>query len=55
MSTVTTSPSESTSPVRVQRSGLLIGGRWRPAGSGATFPVDDPATGAVIAEVAETT
>ena len=39
--------------MRVQRSGLLIGGRWRPAGSGATFPVDDPATGAVIAEVAD--
>jgi succinate-semialdehyde dehydrogenase/glutarate-semialdehyde dehydrogenase len=25
--------------------GLFIGGTWRPAASGATLPVDDPATG----------
>jgi succinate-semialdehyde dehydrogenase / glutarate-semialdehyde dehydrogenase len=54
VTTFTTSPSEeSTSLVHVERTGLLIGGRWRPAASGATFPVDDPATGAVIAEVAD--
>ena len=54
MTTFTTSPSEeSTSLVHVERTGLLIGGRWRPAASGATFPVDDPATGAVIAGVAD--
>jgi len=34
-------------------SGLLIGGTWRPAASGASFPVYDPATEAVVAEVAD--
>jgi succinate-semialdehyde dehydrogenase/glutarate-semialdehyde dehydrogenase len=34
---------------------LLIAGEWRPASSGATFPVDDPATGEVIREVADAT
>jgi succinate-semialdehyde dehydrogenase/glutarate-semialdehyde dehydrogenase len=54
VSTFTTSPSEeSTSLVHVERTGLLIGGRWGPAASAAAFPVDDPATGAVIAEVAD--
>src|SRR5437879_2582941 len=32
---------------------LLIGGRWRPAAGGATFPVTDPATGATLCEVAD--
>lgn len=32
---------------------LLIGGRWRPAGSGATFAVEDPATNQVLARVAD--
>jgi succinate-semialdehyde dehydrogenase/glutarate-semialdehyde dehydrogenase len=32
---------------------LLIGGEWRPAASGATFPVEDPATGDTIADVAD--
>ena len=27
--------------------GLFIGGEWRPARSGATFPVEDPATGSI--------
>jgi succinate-semialdehyde dehydrogenase / glutarate-semialdehyde dehydrogenase len=53
MSTFTRSPSEeSTSLPHIEHTGLLIGGRGRPAASGATFPVDDPATSAVIAEVA---
>jgi succinate-semialdehyde dehydrogenase / glutarate-semialdehyde dehydrogenase len=30
-----------------------IDGRWTPAGSGRRFPVTDPATGAVIAEVSD--
>ena len=30
---------------------LLIGGKWRPASDGATFPVVDPATGDVLAQV----
>jgi succinate-semialdehyde dehydrogenase/glutarate-semialdehyde dehydrogenase len=33
--------------------GLLIGGQWRPATSGATLPVDDPATGKALCEVAD--
>ena len=33
--------------------GLLIGGRWRPAASGKTLDVQDPATGAVIKTVAD--
>ena len=35
--------------------GLLIGGQWRPAANDATFPVEDPATGRTIAEVADAT
>jgi succinate-semialdehyde dehydrogenase/glutarate-semialdehyde dehydrogenase len=34
-------------------SGLLIAGAWRPAATGATFPVDDPATGEVLCHVAD--
>ncbi|MCB1260191.1 MAG: hypothetical protein KDB33_07355, partial [Acidimicrobiales bacterium] len=33
--------------------GLLIDGEWHQAGSGATFVVDDPATGASLMEVAD--
>ena len=32
---------------------LFIGGRWRPAASGARMPVEDPATGKVLCEVAD--
>ncbi|PSK95347.1 succinate-semialdehyde dehydrogenase/glutarate-semialdehyde dehydrogenase [Murinocardiopsis flavida] len=32
---------------------LLIGGHWRDAKNGATFKVEDPATGAVLCEVAD--
>ncbi len=31
-----------------EASTILIDGQWRPAGSGATFPVTDPATAEVI-------
>ncbi|MEA2189407.1 MAG: succinate-semialdehyde dehydrogenase / glutarate-semialdehyde dehydrogenase [Solirubrobacteraceae bacterium] len=34
---------------------LLIGGEWRAASGAATFPVEDPATGETIAEVADAT
>jgi len=34
---------------------LFIAGRWRPSGSGATLPVEDPATGDVLTEVADAT
>jgi succinate-semialdehyde dehydrogenase/glutarate-semialdehyde dehydrogenase len=47
MSTITLS-SEAVVP-----SQLLVGGRWMDASDGRTFPVDDPATGAVIAVVAD--
>jgi succinate-semialdehyde dehydrogenase/glutarate-semialdehyde dehydrogenase len=33
--------------------GLYIGGEWRDAAEGGTLPVEDPATGEVIAEVAD--
>jgi succinate-semialdehyde dehydrogenase/glutarate-semialdehyde dehydrogenase len=33
--------------------GLLIGGEWGPADNGATFAVEDPSTGKVLAEVAD--
>lgn len=33
--------------------GLLIDGRWRPAGSGRELEVEDPATGVVLASVAD--
>jgi len=33
--------------------GLLIGGEWRQASSGATFAVDDPSTSAQLCEVAD--
>ena len=35
--------------------GLFIGGRWQEASGGKTLPVDDPATGAVLAHVADAT
>jgi succinate-semialdehyde dehydrogenase/glutarate-semialdehyde dehydrogenase len=35
--------------------GLLIGGRWRPSSSGATLPVEDPATGETLLHVADAT
>ncbi len=34
---------------------LLIGGEWREASGGATFPVVDPATGEALCEVADAT
>src|SRR3954453_4139784 len=32
---------------------LLIGAEWRPAEGGRTLPVEDPATGETLAEVAD--
>jgi succinate-semialdehyde dehydrogenase/glutarate-semialdehyde dehydrogenase len=37
------------------RTQLYIGGEWRDAGEGGTIPVEDPATGETIAEVADAT
>ena len=44
MSTITPTDRERTVVDAVPK-GLLIGGRWRESSSGATLPVDDPATG----------
>ena len=33
--------------------GLLINGEWRPAASGKTFDVEDPATGKVLVSIAD--
>ncbi len=35
--------------------GLLVGGTWRSAADGATLPVHDPATGALLKEIASAT
>lgn len=35
--------------------GLLVGGTWRPASGGATFPVHDPGTTEVLFDVADAT
>ena len=35
--------------------GLFIDGAWRDASDGATLPVDDPATGKILAHVASAT
>lgn len=42
-----------TSALPAAPSGVLVGGEWRPATTGRTFAVTDPATGAVLAEVAD--
>ncbi|MBA2644928.1 MAG: NAD-dependent succinate-semialdehyde dehydrogenase [Solirubrobacterales bacterium] len=41
--------------VEAVRRELHVGGRWRAAGGGATFGVEDPSTGEVLAEVADAT
>ncbi|CAM3967701.1 NAD-dependent succinate-semialdehyde dehydrogenase [Paracidovorax anthurii] len=46
-----TAPTLSTTAQPLVRSQHCIAGQWQPAASGATFPVTDPATGAVIAHV----
>ncbi len=51
-------PPPSASPERERavldavRTDLFIGGQWRPAADGKTLPVDDPATGETLTEVA---
>jgi succinate-semialdehyde dehydrogenase/glutarate-semialdehyde dehydrogenase len=50
--TVTADPAAAAaSAIGEARYGLLIGGAWLPAASGATFAVTNPATGAALAEV----
>jgi len=43
------------SVVEAVKGQLYIGGEWRPASGGATMPVEDPATGEVLCEVADAT
>ncbi|MCU1562562.1 MAG: NAD-dependent succinate-semialdehyde dehydrogenase, partial [Arthrobacter sp.] len=52
MTTTTTVQRESELLASVP-TGLLIGGEWRPAGSGKTFDVEDPATGKVLLSIAD--
>lgn len=46
-------PSDATSVVAAVPTQLLIGGQWVPASDGATTPVENPATGEVLAYVAD--
>jgi len=54
-SDLTTTVADDTVSVEGVPTGLFIGGRWRAASGGATFPVRDPSTGEVLAEVADAT
>ena len=54
MPVTTLAPAEAAAVDAVPRE-LLIGGEWRAASGAATFPVEDPATGETIAEVADAT
>jgi succinate-semialdehyde dehydrogenase/glutarate-semialdehyde dehydrogenase len=54
--TITAMTSTSSDEARVLdqvRTELFIGGSWRPAAGGAKLPVDDPATGKALCEVAD--
>ena len=50
--TITAAPSEQAVLDRVPKE-LFIGGRWRAASGGGTLPVEDPATGEPLVEVAD--
>ena len=52
MSTTTGLTSRESTVLAGVRTGLWIGGEWRPGAQG-TIPVDDPSTGEVIAEIAD--
>lgn len=52
---LTTTVADDNVSVEQVPTGLFIGGSWRAASGGATFPVRDPSTGAVLAEVADAT
>jgi len=51
----TTGPAEEMAVLAAVPKQLLIAGTWRDGGDGATFAVEDPATGETIAEVADAT
>ncbi|WP_141276346.1 NAD-dependent succinate-semialdehyde dehydrogenase [Pseudonocardia hydrocarbonoxydans] len=48
-----TTPTDEARVLDAVPTGLFIGGSWRPAASGATLAVDDPATGKTLVEVAD--
>ncbi len=50
--TITAAPSEQAVLDRAPKE-LFIGGRWRAASGGGTLPVEDPATGEALVEVAD--
>src|SRR5437763_13138153 len=53
MTTATAGKSRTVKPPRVKDQPLFIGGKWVDSQSGKTFPTLNPATGAVICQVAE--
>src|SRR6202047_2329005 len=53
MTTATASPARTSPKVQVKQSKMLIDGKWVDSVSGKTFETLNPATGEVIAKVAE--
>ncbi len=53
MSTITAGQEQAV--VAAVPKGLFVGGRWREASGGGTLPVEDPATGETLCEVADAT
>ncbi|MCS6850411.1 MAG: aldehyde dehydrogenase family protein [Gemmataceae bacterium] len=53
MASATTTKPKTIKPPKVKDQKLFIGGKWRDAVSGKTFPTINPATGEVICQVAE--
>ncbi len=51
----TISPAAELAAIESVPTQLFIGGQWRDSSSGATLPVEDPATGEVLCEVADAT
>lgn len=51
----TISPAAESAAIESVPTQLFIGGQWRDSSSGATLPVEDPATGEVLCEVADGT
>ncbi len=51
----TISPAAEVAAIESVPTQLFIGGQWRDSSSGATLPVEDPATGEVLCEVADAT
>ncbi|NED64535.1 NAD-dependent succinate-semialdehyde dehydrogenase, partial [Streptomyces sp. SID10244] len=51
--TATISPTAAAQAISRIHTDLFIDGRWSPAASGATFTVENPATGEALAEVAD--